>query len=120
MAPRSTTVYGKKRTPSSPLLENIMDIRSGMKKLVRGVATGGSIAALLTLSVPANAGMADLESQQLDTAYACPGPESGCGGKDDGKKDGKKDEAKKDGKKGKKGKKEGKCGEGKCGEGKCG
>ena len=94
-----------------------MDIRNGMKKLVRCVATGGSIAALLTLSVPANAGVADLESQQLDTAYACPDPESGCGGKDDGKKDGKKDEAKKDGKKGKK---EGKCGEGKCGEGKCG
>ncbi len=93
-----------------------MDIRDGMKKIVRVVATGGSIAALLTLSVPANAGVVDLESQQLDTAYACPGPESGCGGKDDGKKDGKKgdkkDEAKKDGKKGKK---EGKCGEGKCG-----
>ena len=101
-----------------------MDIRDGMKKLVRGVATGGSIAALLTLSVPANAGIADLASQSLDAAHAAPSCEGSCGGKDDGKKDGKKDEAKKDAKKdakkGKKGKKEGKCGEGKCGEGKCG
>lgn len=98
-----------------------MDIRDGMKKLARGVATGGSIAALLTLSVPASAGVADLESQRLDAGYACtPECEGSCGGKDDGKKGDKKD-AKKDGKKdGKKGKKEGKCGEGKCGEGKCG
>ena len=94
-----------------------MDIRDGMKKLVRGVATGGSIAALLTLSVPASAGVADLDSQRLDAGYSSsPELEASCGGKDDGKK---KDEAKKD-KKDKKGKKEGKCGEGKCGEGKCG
>ena len=98
-----------------------MDIRDGMKKLVRGVATGGSIAALLTLSVPASAGVADLFSQRLDSGYAVsPECEAGCGGKDDGKKADKKDKAKKDDKKGKKGKKDGKCGEGKCGEGKCG
>ena len=97
-------------------MEFDMDIRDGMKKLVRGVATGGSIAALLTLSVPANAGVADLESQRLDAGYSCtPECEGSCGGKDDGKKDDKKDKAKKDDKKDKKGKKEGKCGEGKCG-----
>lgn len=97
-----------------------MDIRDGMKKLVRGMATGGSIAALLTLSVPANAGIADLANQPMDAAHTSPSCEGKCGGKDDGKKEGKKDKAKKDGKKDKKGKKEGKCGEGKCGEGKCG
>ena len=96
-----------------------MDIRDGMKKLVRGVATGGSIAALLTLSVPANAGVADLASQPLDAAHASSTGEGSCGGKDDKKGD--KKDAKKDAKKGdKKGKKEGACGEGKCGEGKCG
>ena len=93
-----------------------MEIREGMKKVVRGVATGGSIAALLTLGMPAVASVADLDSQPLTSGYNCP-PEAGCGGKDkDEKKDGKKGDKKDK----KKGKKEGKCGEGKCGEGKCG
>jgi hypothetical protein len=102
-----------------------MAIRDNMKQLVKGLATGGSIAALLALGVPAQATTSSLDSQPLTAGYACPAPEAGCGGKDkDGKKkDAKKDEkdAKKDAKKDdKKGKKEGKCGEGKCGEGKCG
>jgi hypothetical protein len=105
-----------------------MEIRDTMKQLIKGLATGGSIAALLALGVPANATTSNLDSQPLTVGYGCPAPEAGCGGKDkDGKKkDAKKDEkgakkdAKKDEKGAKKGKKEGKCGEGKCGEGKCG
>ena len=58
-----------------------MEIREGMKKLVRGVATGGSIAALLTLGMPAVASVADLDSEPLTAGYNCP-PEAGCGGKD--------------------------------------
>ena len=98
-----------------------MEIRDTMKQLIKGLATGGSIAALLALGVPANATTSNLDSQPLTAGYACPPVEAGCGGKDkDGKKKDAKKDAKKDEKGAKKGKKEGKCGEGKCGEGKCG
>ena len=97
-----------------------MEIRKGMKQLLKGAATGTSIAALLALGVPAASAQGpDMDSEPLESGYEVSSPEAGCGGKEDKKKDDKKkdDKADKkdDQKKDEKGKKEGKCGEGKCG-----
>jgi len=100
-----------------------MEIRKGMKQLLKGVATGSSVAALLTLGVPAaSAQGADMDSEPLESGYEVSSTEAGCGGKEDKKGDKKEDkkgdkkaDKKDDKKKDDKGKKEGKCGEGKCG-----
>ena len=92
-----------------------MEIRKGMKQLLKGAATGTSIAALLALGVPAASAQGpDMDSEPLESGYEVSSPEAGCGGKEDKKKDDKADK-KDDKKKDEKGKKEGKCGEGKCG-----
>ena len=99
-----------------------MEIRKGMKQLLKGAATGTSIAALLALGVPAASAQGpDMDSEPLESGYEVSSPEAGCGGKEDKKKDDKADkkddkaDKKDDKKKVEKGKKEGKCGEGKCG-----
>jgi uncharacterized low-complexity protein len=76
-------------------------------KTVQGLALGTSLAAFVTLGVPADAKAENLlDQQQMEQV-----------GK---KKEEKKDDAKKKDKKGDKKEEEAKCGEGKCGEGKCG
>lgn len=79
-----------------------------INKTVKGIAFGTSLAAFVTLGVPAISSAANLlgdQAQQVGDKKA-----------DKKKKDDKKDDKKKDDKK----EGEGACGEGKCGEGECG
>lgn len=88
------------------------DITMKINKTVKGIAFGTSLAAFVTLGVPAAASAANLLDQQKVEQV---GDKKADKKKDEKKKDDKKkDEKKKDG--------EGSCGEGEgsCGEGKCG
>ena len=79
-----------------------------MKKTIKGIAMGTSLAAFVTLGVPATSSASNLLGIDAE--------QSADKKKEDPKK--KKDDKKKEGEKGEKG--EGACGEGACGEGGCG
>ena len=78
-----------------------------INKSIKGIAVGTSLAAFVTLGVPATSHASDLlHNGKLGTAHS--------------KRVDEKAEKKKDDKNKKKGEGEKSCGEGKCGEGKCG
>jgi hypothetical protein len=79
-----------------------------INKTVKGIAFGTSLAAFVTLGVPAVSSAGNLLGDHAQQV--------GDKKKDDKKGDKKKDDKKKDDKK----EGEGACGEGKCGEGQCG
>jgi hypothetical protein len=79
-----------------------------INKTVKGLALGTSLAAFVTLGVPAVSSAKELLGHDHITQVGDKKPEK------------KKDDKKKDEKKGEKKEGEGSCGEGSCGEGSCG
>jgi uncharacterized low-complexity protein len=80
-------------------------------KTVKGLAVGTSLAAFVTLGVPATSHASNLLGKHAQQV----GDKKAEKKKDDKKKDEKKKDEKKE-----KGEGEGSCGEGSCGEGQCG